>query len=770
MKHTLRILALALMTIGMGLIGCGPSEPASSAKFETVADGACTKHNVSRCPFCSPELLETMGFCKGHGVPEAVCTKCRDDLEAAFRSENDWCGGHGLPESHCELCNPGVLDKWKGTGSKEVATQSASEACAKHKVANCPFCFPAVIDQMGFCGGHGVPEALCTKCRDDLEAAFRSENDWCGGHGLPESHCELCNPGVLDKWKEMGSEEVATQEASEACAKHKVANCPFCFPAVIDQMGFCGGHGVPEALCTKCRDDLEDAFRSENDWCGGHGLPESHCELCNPGVLDKWKDKGNEELATQEASEACAKHQVSYCPFCFPVVIDQMGFCGGHGVPEALCTKCRDDLEQAFRSENDWCGGHGLPESHCELCNPGTLDRYKTSGADAAGQAGPEAFSGTPRVLTFPSLKCSTGSSVIALSSASVAETAGLILEQVQRGKLRKTLEAPATIEYDSRAFANLAPRAAGTVVEVRRDLGDQVEAGDVLLILDSADLGVAKAELLRAAAHVSLWTKNSQREQTLLMKGLSTDKDMLEAETKLVESEIALATAEQRLRNFGLNAQQIETTKTESDTSSLLSLSAPFSGVVVGLDAVLGELASPGASAISIADTSRMWAMIDVDQTEIRFIQTGQPVLLSVEGWPGETLGGQVTWVSSDVDKRTRTVKVRAEFSNQEGILRAHSFATAKIVTRDESDAVLLPKAAVQWEGCCNVAFERKSPTEYQPRKLRLGYQVDGYYEVLSGLSGGESVVTQGSFLLKTELRKGSIGAGCCEVDHLGE
>ncbi len=556
----------------------------------------------------------------------------------------------------------------------------------------------------------------------------------------------------------------------DVCTKHSVSRCPFCSPDLLETMGFCGGHGVPEAVCTKCRDDLEAAFRSEGDWCGGHGLPESHCELCNPGVLDKWKDAGSAEAPTQSSAEACAKHEVARCPFCFPAVIDEMGFCGGHGVPEALCTLCRDDLEDAFRSENDWCGGHGLPETHCELCNPGTLARYDNWGADAAEPAGPENSSSSPRIQTLPSLKCSTGSSVVALTSASVAETAGLVLEEVQRGKLRKTLEAPATIEYDSRAFASLAPRATGTVVEVRRDLGDRVEAGDVLLVLDSADLGAAKAELLRAAAHVSLWTKNSEREQTLLQKGLSTDKDMLEAETKLVESQIALATAEQRLSNFGLNAQQVETTKTESDTSSLLSISAPFSGVVVGLDTVLGELASPGASVISIADTSKMWAMIDVDQTEIRFIEPGQPVLLSVEGWPGETLGGQVTWLSSDVNKRTRTVKVRAEFANQEGILRAHSFATAKIVTRDESNVVLLPKAAVQWEGCCNVAFERKSPTEYQPRKLRLGYEVDGYYEVLSGLSGGESVVTQGSFLLKTELRKGSIGAGCCEVDHLGD
>jgi cobalt-zinc-cadmium efflux system membrane fusion protein len=114
--------------------------------------------------------------------------------------------------------------------------------------------------------------------------------------------------------------------------------------------------------------------------------------------------------------------------------------------------------------------------------------------------------------------------------------------------------------------------------------------------------------------------------------------------------------------------------------------------------------------------------------------------------------------------------VKVRAEFENPEGHLRARSFATGRVVTRDDQEAVFVPKAAVQWEGCCNVAFERTSATEFVPRKLRLGYDAGEHYEVLEGLSGGETVVTQGSFLLKTELQKGSIGAGCCEVDHLAQ
>ncbi|MDF1799268.1 MAG: efflux RND transporter periplasmic adaptor subunit [Planctomycetota bacterium] len=564
------------------------------------------------------------------------------------------------------------------------------------------------------------------------------------------------------------------------CDEHGIASCPFCSPELLDSMGFCAGHGVPEAICTRCRDDLEPAFRAQNDWCAGHGLPESQCEACNPGVLDKWQPMAGKAPAKAPAKASartdvagpCTEHEVRNCPFCSPALLEEMGFCKGHGVPEAVCTKCRDDLEEAFRSEGDWCAEHGLPESHCEACNPGTLEKYQTSYVTPTKPAELPAFAvlrqDVPRVQAFPSLTCTTDSSVIRLTTSSVADRVGMLVEEVQRGKLRKSLEAPATVAFDSRSHARLAPRAAGTVIEVRRDLGDEVQAGEVLLVLDSAALGVAQSELLQAAARVGLWEQNSQREAGLLEKGLSTQKDSLEAETKLVESRIALAAAEQRLANLGLTREQIAAVQDGGRATSQLSITAPFSGVVVSLDAVLGELVTPERSVIGVADTSNMWAMLDVDQTEIRLVERGQPVLLNVEGWPGETLGGRVTWLSSDVDRRTRTVKVRAEFENPEGILRAMGFGTAKIVTRDVQDAVLIPKDAVQWEGCCNVAFERVSATEFLPRKLRLGYDTGDHYEVLSGLSGGESVVTQGSFLLKTELQKGSIGAGCCEVDYL--
>jgi len=97
--------------------------------------------------------------------------------------------------------------------------------------------------------------------------------------------------------------------------------------------------------------------------------------------------------------------------------------------------------------------------------------------------------------------------------------------------------------------------------------------------------------------------------------------------------------------------------------------------------------------------------------------------------------------------------------------MLRANMFARAVVKVREAEPTVMVPREAVQWEGCCNVVFVQEDVAVYQPVKVHLGPATGSLVEVRRGLHGGETVVTQGSFLLKTEILKGSIGAGCCEA-----
>ncbi|RKY17704.1 MAG: hypothetical protein DRQ55_15135 [Planctomycetota bacterium] len=508
------------------------------------------------------------------------------------------------------------------------------------------------------------------------------------------------------------------------------------------------------------------------------------------------------------ARATCSPHELAACPFCEPSLIERLDICPEHGIPEALCVTCRPELEAAFRTENDWCGGHDVPESQCGKCNdgieydataevraapppaitpseptpegrpsdapPAETGRAQSSTPDVRVVVSP---SDVPRARRPPAVSCDTERSLVIFANDDVAEQAGLRYAQVNSSPLRATLSVPARISYDPRRYARLAPRAPGIVREVRVELGSVVKAGQVLAVLESPQVGATRASLRQALARVQQWERNAGREAGLLEQGLTTEQKALHAEISLTESRITVDALRLELNLLGLDSElkapQDGATSGRSLGSdangSALPLLAPFDGEVIEMSAVLGESVPGDKILVAVADTARMCATLDVAPTDVDLMRAGTTVLLQAQGYPDQPVAGRVTWVAPQIDERTRTVEVRAEFDNPSGLLRAGGFGTARIITRDGEAALLVPKDAVQWEGCCNVAFVRLSTREFEPRKLLLGHDTGAAYEVLDGLADGETVVTQGSFLLMTELRKGSIGAGCCEIDSLG-
>lgn len=455
------------------------------------------------------------------------------------------------------------------------------------------------------------------------------------------------------------------------------------------------------------------------------------------------------------------------CPFCDPGLIERLGPCVEHGVPEALCSRCNAKLVPAFKAKADWCGEHGVPESQCIICDP--------SRATAANAATPapkaplalvSAADELPRTARPPSTQCATETLRVQFLSAQIARDAGLGYATAQEQSVPLALTCTAEVEFDRNRYAHVSARAAGVVRSVLRDLGDQVAAGDPLAVITSTELGAAKAELLQARTLVELWERNNAREQRLLEQRVSTERDLLQAETELAKSRVSVSGATQRLRNLGLTDAEIAQVCSSRDTSSSLVVTAPFAGTVVARDAVVGEVVGTARPLFGVADTSTVWAMLDVQEADVRRVRVGQSVVLSVEGLQGEAFAGRLTWVSAELDRRTRTLEARAEVRNPDGVLRAGMFGRAIVQTSGPEPRLVVPRDAVQWEGCCNVVFVRQNDRLFEPRKVRLGPEAGQQWVVESGLRPGETVVTTGSFLLKTEILKGSIGAGCCEVE----
>lgn len=186
-------------------------------------------------------------------------------------------------------CEKKSADAGKGGATQTTAKADASGRCPHEiKQEKCPFCNPALVAADGFCGEHGVAEALCAQCRPFLKAAFRAKGDWCKEHETPESQCVQCHPELKDKIKtgqHGGAAPVtATGPANATNCEHTIAKakCPFCTPSLIESDGFCKEHDIAEALCVNCRPYLEAAYKAKGDWCVEHTTPESQCAQCNP--------------------------------------------------------------------------------------------------------------------------------------------------------------------------------------------------------------------------------------------------------------------------------------------------------------------------------------------------------------------------------------------------------------------------------------------------------------------------------------------------------
>jgi len=160
------------------------------------------------------------------------------------------------------------------------------------------------------------------------------------------------------------------------------------------------------------------------------------------------------------------------------------------------------------------------------------------------------------------------------------------------------------------------------------------------------------------------------------------------------------------------------------------------------------------------------MWAEIDIPERDLPLVAVGSAVVITVDGLPGREFKGTMSYLAPEIDRHTRTVKGRVALRNADGALRANMFGRARIATSAEREAVRVPRVSVQRARDANLVFVKLAEDLYEARRVQV-LSGDGDWVTVSGrLKTGDEIVTAGSFLLKTETLKESIGAGCCDVE----
>lgn len=338
-------------------------------------------------------------------------------------------------------------------------------------------------------------------------------------------------------------------------------------------------------------------------------------------------------------------------------------------------------------------------------------------------------------------------------------KSSGIEVKQVALENAAVPLSATAVIEMNMDRSAKISPRVTGKAVRIISSQGDRVKAGQALAYLDSVELDQTWADYIKAQGKVELARKNFQREETLFEKKISPEKDVLKAKQELGEAEADINLAKERFRLLGVNVSEFESSKGNGN-HPLIPVTSPVSGVVIEKTITQGEMVNSEKALFTVADLSTLWVVIDIYEKDISRLRLGTGVKMSVTAFPDKTFRGKIAYISDVVDEKTRAEKARVTIDNSSGLLKPGMFATVLIEATSGGTErfIAVPEEAVLVDGTKRYVFIQTAPEKFTRREIVAGRTFGNRLEVTSGLKEGETVAVKGSFILKSELKKGEL------------
>lgn len=357
----------------------------------------------------------------------------------------------------------------------------------------------------------------------------------------------------------------------------------------------------------------------------------------------------------------------------------------------------------------------------------------------------------------------------VSLTAAAISE-AGITTWQVKPVDLEHLLVLTGSVGHDENRLLQVASNVRGRVVSIPVDLGAWLRKGDPLLILESIELGKAREEFLRETSVLRVASRAFERAKTLVAAKAISSGEFQAREGEYLSRKAAAQAAERALHLLGDSDDEIQRLKAaaESDGEAhsaeapRLTLRAPFDGRVVDRRVTPGSLVEALQPLVTVANLSSVWVFLQAYEKDLSLLHTGLPVTIRTEAYPQESFKGRIDFVASTLDPATRTVKLRATVENRSEKLKPGMFVKAHVdVPKPAAEAkaiLVVPQSALQTLEGRTTLFVEVEPRVFERRFVEVGHSFEGFTEVLAGVKAGDVVVTEGSFVLKSEFAKASL------------
>ncbi len=311
----------------------------------------------------------------------------------------------------------------------------------------------------------------------------------------------------------------------------------------------------------------------------------------------------------------------------------------------------------------------------------------------------------------------------VKLSPGRIQRT-GVKSEPASPRVIRTIIRAPGTIQLDQRRVSVISMRSESWVQKVANvTTGTRVSKGQPLMEIYSPSISSASAEYIA--------TINSKTTSVVGTYGRGS---------------------RQRLMNLDVPESAITAMEKSGSVPIAIEWSAPRDGIVLERNAVEGMRAQPGDVLFRVADISVVWALIDVAERDLGALSVGQPVIVRAKSYPGREFAGKISVIYPQVNRDTRTARIRIELSNPDSALLPDMYVDAEIDTGSRQPVLAVPDSAILDTGSRQAVFVEKGQGRFEPRDVKLGHRGGGYVEVREGVAEGESVVVSANFLIDAE------------------
>jgi len=372
--------------------------------------------------------------------------------------------------------------------------------------------------------------------------------------------------------------------------------------------------------------------------------------------------------------------------------------------------------------------------------------------------------------------ECRYEAGVVKLDPSMMKKKDGTGLVQTQvvgRTKVAEVLSTTGEVALNENATVHISPRIAGIIETVSADIGNRVKAGDTLLTIASVELGKALTDYERNRTLSELSEKVFAREIRLKEQKVGSEQDMINAQMVYEQHRTDLKASTQMLHVLGLSEEDLAKTRdpVHGVSKGILPIRAPAAGTIIEKHAVAGEVAEIGKDLMLLTDLSAVWVWANVHSRDLApllaFEKRGPvAVEIKVAAFLDQPFKGKLDYVGATMNEQTRTVKVRATIENPDFLLRPGMFCDAAISLGSDTaeEVVVTPRDAVFSDEGKFFVFKHWKDDFFIRQDIRKGREFFGLVEILEGLQAGETVVTDGAFLLKSDVLREKMGAGCAD------